>query len=102
MPAVARDGHNVVRASARMPWHPGPTVLEWLESVEVAPPHAAPLRFLVQGVNRPDGGLRGYAGYVASGAVDPGDAISTARRRPQTRIARIVTIHRARARAQTG
>ncbi len=102
IPAVAPDGDNVVRASARMPWHPGPTVLEWLEGVEVAPPHEAPLRFLVQGVNRPSGGLRGYAGYVASGAVEPGDAISIARSGQQTRIARIVTFDGDRERAQTG
>ncbi len=102
IPAVAPDGDNVVRASVRMPWHPGPSVLEWLESVEVAPPQAAPLRFLVQGVNRPNGGLRGYAGYVASGAVKVGDKISIARSGQQTRIARIVTFDGDLERAQTG
>src|SRR5260370_4629962 len=102
IPAVAPDGDNVVRNSTRMPWHAGPTVLGWLESVEVAPPHEAALRFLVQGVNRPNGGFRGYAGYVASGAVEPGDEISIARSGQHTRIARIVTFDGDLERAQTG
>jgi bifunctional enzyme CysN/CysC len=102
IPAVAPDGDNVVRNSTRMPWHAGPTVLGWLESVEVTPPHEAPLRFLVQGVHRPNGGFRGYAGYVASGAVAAGDEVSIARSGQQTRIARIVTFDGDLECAQTG
>jgi bifunctional enzyme CysN/CysC len=102
IPAVAPDGDNVVRSSARMPWYAGPTVLEWLESVEVAPPDEAPLRIWVQGVNRPSGDFRGYAGYVASGAVEPGDEVSIARTGQKTRVARIVTFDGDLDRADTG
>ena len=78
VPAVAPDGDNVVHKSARMPWYGGPTVLGWLESVEVLPTREAPLRLLVQGVTRPNGDFRGYAGYLASGAIEPGDPVDGA------------------------
>src|SRR5438874_479025 len=51
VPTVAPDGDNVVESSARTPWYVGPTVLQWLETVEAAPPQRGPLRFLVQGVS---------------------------------------------------
>jgi bifunctional enzyme CysN/CysC len=102
IPAVATEGDNVVRKSARMPWYAGPTVLDWLDGVEVAPRDEGPLRFWVQGVNRPDGDFRGYAGYVASGAVDVGDEVLIARSGRKTRIARIVTFDGDLDRADTG
>jgi bifunctional enzyme CysN/CysC len=102
IPAVATEGDNVVRKSARMPWYAGPTVLGWLDGVEVAPRDEGPLRFWVQGVNRPDGDFRGYAGYVASGAVDVGDEVLIARSGRKTRIARIVTFDGDLDRADTG
>ena len=74
-------------SSARrsMPWYAGPTLLEHLESVEVAydHPHEIPARFPVQWVIRPGAGrseriarrrrpdYRGYAGQVASGRCAP-------------------------------
>jgi bifunctional enzyme CysN/CysC len=102
VPVVAPDGDNVVRASARMPWYSGPTVLQWLESVEVVRRQAAPLRFLVQGVSRPNGDFRGYAGRLASGEVGAGDEVMIARSGQRTRLARIVTFDGDLARAPTG
>ena len=102
VPAVAPDGDNVVHRSTHMPWYGGPTVLEWLESVDAMPDREAPLRFLVQGVTRPNGDFRGYAGYVASGAVTAGDEVSIARSGHKTRIARIVTFDGDLDRAETG
>jgi bifunctional enzyme CysN/CysC len=102
IPAVAPDGDNVVRASARMRWYDGPTVLEWLESIEVAQRRDAPLRFLVQGVSRPNGDFRGYAGHVARGEVRAGEEVLVARSGRKTRIARIVTFDGDLERAETG
>jgi bifunctional enzyme CysN/CysC len=102
VPVVAPNGDNVVRASARMPWYSGPTVLQWLESVEVVRRQAAPLRFLVQGVSRRNGDFRGYAGYVASGEVGAGDEVMIARSGQRTRVARIVTFDGDLPRAPTG
>jgi bifunctional enzyme CysN/CysC len=102
IPAVARDGDNVVRRSARMPWYRGPAVLEWLESVEIVPRRNAPLRLVVQSVTRPSGEFRGYAGYVASGAVAPGDEVAIARTGQTTHVARIVSFDGDSAQAPTG
>ena len=37
IPLSALDGDNVVQPSRRMPWYQGPSLLEHLESVPVAP-----------------------------------------------------------------
>ncbi|HVW40530.1 MAG TPA: GTP-binding protein [Amycolatopsis sp.] len=80
IPVSALVGDNVVDRSARTPWYEGPTLLEHLESVPVAPdPHDAPFRFPVQYVIRPRTpeypDYRGYAGQVAAGTVRPGDEV---------------------------
>ncbi|HJQ47864.1 MAG TPA: GTP-binding protein [Amycolatopsis sp.] len=80
IPVSALVGDNVVDRSDRTPWYDGPTLLEHLEEVPVAPdPHDAPFRFPVQYVIRPrtpeHPDYRGYAGQVAAGTVRPGDEI---------------------------
>jgi bifunctional enzyme CysN/CysC len=102
VPAVAPDGDNVVRRSVRMPWHDGATVLEWLESVDAMPRCTGALRFLVQGVTRPNGDFRGYAGFLASGALETGDEIAIARTRQKTRVGRIVSFDGDLPRAEPG
>jgi bifunctional enzyme CysN/CysC len=102
VPAVAPDGDNVVRPSACMPWYGGRTVLQWLETVEVRRRQDSVLRFLVQGVSRPNGDFRGYAGLVAGRAVMPGDEVLIARTGQRTRVARIVTFDGDLLRAETG
>jgi hypothetical protein len=55
---------------------PGPTLLEFLETVPVHHrTRATAFRFPVQRVIRPDQNFRGYAGQVVSGTVRPGDGI---------------------------
>ncbi len=55
IPMSALEGDNVVERSARMDWYDGPTLLEHLESVEVAydHPYEKPARLPVQWVIRP-------------------------------------------------
>ncbi len=77
IPMAAVTGENIVERDGHMPWYDGPTLLEFLETVEVADParHAA-LRFPVQYVVRPQTAeypdYRGYAGTVAAGEVRAG------------------------------
>src|SRR5262249_8646084 len=78
------------------------TVLQWLETVEVSHQQDSVLRFLVQGVSRPNGDFRGYAGIVASGAIAKGDEVLIARSAQRTRVAGIVTFDGDLARAETG
>ncbi|ANB19344.1 sulfate adenylyltransferase subunit CysN [Dokdonella koreensis] len=77
IPLSALRGDNMVAApSPNTPWYRGPSLIGHLESVVVdALPDEAPLRFLVQWVNRPGPDFRGYAGRVLGGRVRPGDAV---------------------------
>jgi bifunctional enzyme CysN/CysC len=58
-------------STARSPqasWHSGPTLLEWLESVDPAASDPdAPFLMPVQWVNRAGSDFRGYSGSVLSG-----------------------------------
>ena len=76
IPLSALEGDNVVTRSSNMPWYAGPTLLEFLEGVEVrrADTHGA-FRFPVQYVIRPNAHFRGFAGRVAGSAIRPGDEV---------------------------
>jgi bifunctional enzyme CysN/CysC len=76
-----------------MGWYRGPTVLQHLESVDVADDLApdAPFRLPVQWVNRPHADFRGFAGMVMSGRVHPGDRVCVMPSGRPTRVSRIVT-----------
>jgi bifunctional enzyme CysN/CysC len=77
IPISARDGDNVSARSAHIPWHAGPSLLEYLETVDVADDRTAkPFRMAVQSVNVSATGLPGFAGTVASGRLRPGDQVA--------------------------
>ncbi|NCF44387.1 MAG: sulfate adenylyltransferase subunit CysN [Proteobacteria bacterium] len=76
IPLSALQGDNVIERSARTSWYAGPTLLGYLETVEIAAANAAAsFRFPVQWVNRPSADFRGFAGTVAAGSIAPGDAV---------------------------
>jgi bifunctional enzyme CysN/CysC len=93
IPVSGVAGDNVTSASENMPWFDGPTLLEYLDSVEIDASADAgkPLRMPVQWVNRPNQGFRGFAGQIAAGAMGPGTEIRVLPSGRTTRIARIVT-----------
>ena len=77
IPLSALEGTNVVESGqTSMPWYAGPSLLQWLETVE--PEDAAvtrPFAMPVQWVNRPHLDFRGFSGRIASGSVQPGDPV---------------------------
>jgi sulfate adenylyltransferase large subunit len=76
IPLSALQGDNVITRSDRTPWFDGPSLLEYLETVEVTRDLTSlPFRFPVQLVLRPDREFRGYAGQIASGTVRVGDRV---------------------------
>jgi sulfate adenylyltransferase large subunit len=80
IPMSALLGENVVSRTTAMPWHDGPSLLEYLETVLVSQEREAEaVRFPVQYVIRPGSGThpdyRGYAGRLFSGTLRPGDAV---------------------------
>ncbi|AZO41872.1 sulfate adenylyltransferase subunit CysN [Mesorhizobium sp. M7D.F.Ca.US.005.01.1.1] len=92
IPLSARYGDNVRSRSAKLPWYQGPTLIEYLESIEVeSDRRAAPFRMPVQWVNRPNLDFRGFAGTIAAGVVRPGDRVAVARSGVTTLVKRIVT-----------
>ncbi len=76
VPMSALKGDNVVNRSERAPWYEGQSLMEILESVEIAGDrNFNDLRFPVQYVNRPNLNFRGFAGTLASGIVRKGDEV---------------------------
>ena len=76
VPMSALKGDNVVNKSEQSPWYTGQSLMEILETVEVAGDrNFTDLRFPVQYVNRPNLNFRGFAGTLASGIVRKGDEI---------------------------
>ena len=81
VPISALHGDMVVSRSEKLGWYHGPTLLEFLETVDVTSDagHDA-LRFPVQLVARPDSATgreyRGYLGRIESGTVRTGDSIT--------------------------
>ncbi|MFT4088197.1 MAG: adenylyl-sulfate kinase [Gordonia sp. (in: high G+C Gram-positive bacteria)] len=98
-PVAAKDGDNVVHRSARTPWYDGPTLLEYLETVELhAPdPQARELRLPVQWVSRPGpGGKRQYTGRLAAGTLSVGDPVTVLPSRSQSVVTALDTLDDAR------
>ena len=88
----ALHGDNVITRSRRTPWFDGPSLLEYLETVEIERSAAlGPLRFPVQLVLRPDQDFRGYAGQMLSGTVRVGDTVTAWPSVRSSRVKRIVT-----------
>ncbi|MBX3694221.1 MAG: adenylyl-sulfate kinase [Steroidobacteraceae bacterium] len=91
VPLSALYGDNVTAASTNSPWYAGPTLLGWLETIDVDSDRVGkPLRLPVQWVNRPDARFRGFAGTLESGAVRRGDTLVALPSGAQSRVARIV------------
>jgi len=92
VPMSALKGDNVVNRSERAPWYDGQSLMEILESVEIAGDrNFNDLRFPVQYVNRPNLNFRGFAGTLASGIVRKGDEIAVLPSGKTSRIKSIVT-----------
>ncbi len=93
IPVSALAGDNVVTASENTPWYDGPTLMEYLETVEVdlERMESAPFRMPVQLVSRPSSDFRGFAGTIAGGVVRPGDEIRVLPRDTRSTVERIVT-----------
>jgi bifunctional enzyme CysN/CysC len=93
IPVAALTGANVVARSDEMPWYAGPTLLEYLESVEAkTEPVDAPFRLPVQMVLRAENDFRGYAGTVTSGTIHVGDPLVDARSGLGATLQRITTM----------
>ncbi len=92
VPISALKGDNVTDPSPNMPWYDGPSIMQYLEGVEVATTsQSRPFRMPVQWVNRPDREFRGFAGLIGSGIISTGDRVRVLPSGTESTVARIVT-----------
>ena len=92
IPLSALKGDNILEGSSRMPWYRGPTLMGYLESVEIEDDlQQQPFRLPIQWVNRPNQDFRGFAGTIATGFIRRGQKIRTLPSGRTSQVARIVT-----------
>ena len=93
IPLSALKGDNMLVPSEHTPWYHGPTLMAYLETVEVDEQHqqTGAFRLPVQWVNRPNLDFRGFAGTIASGMVKPGDRIRAQPSGRESTVTRIVS-----------
>ncbi len=93
IPVSGLRGDNITEPSEHTPWYHGPTLMGYLETVDIEDQlQHRPFRMPVQWVNRPNLDFRGFAGTVVSGTVEPGDKVRVLPSARDSRIARIVTM----------
>ena len=101
IPVSALEGDNVVSLGLNSAWYTGPTLLAWLESLDVQGEQAKAvaqsgigLRMPVQLVARQDGSadndFRGYLGRIEAGVIKRGQSITIL---PSGQTAEVAEIH---------
>ncbi|MDV7339803.1 sulfate adenylyltransferase subunit CysN [Terasakiella sp. A23] len=93
VPISALKGDNIIQTSPETHWYHGPTLMSYLETVQVASdlPEAA-FRMPVQWVNRPNLDFRGFSGTIEAGTVRPGDEIAVPASGQTSTVDKIVTM----------
>jgi bifunctional enzyme CysN/CysC len=92
IPMSALRGDNIVDPSPNTPWYSGPTLVRYLETVDIEEAvRAKSFRMPVQWVNRPDLDFRGFSGQIVSGTIRPGDRVRVVPSGLTSTVARIVT-----------
>ena len=102
IPISALKGDNVTERSISMPWYTGPTLLQYLETVEIHTEETARCVFPVQWVNRPDAQFRGFSGSITRGVLQVGDRVRVTASGEIAQVARIVTMDADLSTAQSG
>ena len=93
IPVSGLKGDNIKDPSPHTPWYHGPTLMGYLETVEIEDElQHKPFRLPVQWVNRPNLDFRGFAGTIASGSIAQGEKVRVLPSGRESRVARIVTM----------
>jgi sulfate adenylyltransferase subunit 1 len=100
LPISALNGDNVVSKTVddvnNLAWFKGPTLLEYLETVDASRVNSTALRFPVQLVSRVKFGAnkehRGYLGQIESGTVRVGEVITVLPSNEEAQILEIITV----------
>jgi len=93
IPVSGLKGDNITTPSQHTPWYHGPTLMGYLETIEIEDSlQHRPFRLPVQWVNRPNLDFRGFAGTIVGGTVSPGERVRVLPSGRESRIARVVTM----------
>src|SRR4029450_11516844 len=93
LPISALHGDNIVHPSTHTPWYHGPTLVGYLETVQIDDDLATrPFRMPVQWVNRPDLDFRGFSGAIGGGTLRPGGRGRIAPSAQTSTVERVVTL----------
>lgn len=93
IPLSALRGDNITTLSEGTPWYSGPTLMGYLETVQIDDDSVAgPFRMPVQWVNRPNLDFRGFSGTIVGGEVRPGDRVRVLPSSVESTVTRIVVM----------
>jgi len=92
IPISALKGDNITKRTSNTHWYQGPTLMGYLESIEIKAKESEPMVFPVQWVNRPNASFRGFSGSVAQGIIKIGDEIRVTASGQTALVADIVTM----------
>jgi bifunctional enzyme CysN/CysC len=102
IPLSGLKGDNIIERSLQTNWYNGPTLMSYLETVDIARPASTKLAFPVQWVNRPDSSFRGFSGTVAAGSLKLGDTVRVTGSGQTAVVAGLITMDGTLERAQAG
>ncbi|MDG2340839.1 MAG: sulfate adenylyltransferase subunit CysN, partial [Paracoccaceae bacterium] len=93
IPISGFKGDNITGPSTNTDWYQGPTLLPYLEAVDLdqSADQDQAFRMPVQWVNRPNLDFRGFSGFVSGGSVKPGDDVRVLPSGKTSKISRIVS-----------
>jgi bifunctional enzyme CysN/CysC len=91
IPLSALKGDNIASRSSHTPWYQGPTLVSYLETVQVQQSNKHKAVFPVQWVNRRNSSFRGYSGTLTSGKLMVGDTLRVTASGQTATLTKIVT-----------
>ena len=93
IPVSGFKGDNITALSNKTKWYKGPTLISYLENIEVYHNEEYSGDFImpVQWVNRPNSEFRGFSGRIAAGAIKQGDKVCILPSGKTSHVDRIVT-----------
>ena len=102
IPISALQGDNITERSANTPWYQGPTLMGYLDTVDVKNRQSDHMVFPVQWVSRPDANFRGFSGNLTQGKVSVGDEIRVTASGQKAIVSDIVTMDGSLSTVETG
>ena len=93
IPVSGFKGDNITALSNKTKWYKGPSLISYLENIEVDHNEEYSGDFImpVQWVNRPNSEFRGFSGRIAAGAIKQGDKVCILPSGKTSHVDRIVT-----------